>query len=140
MKTELTPPKWVQIFVILLLIWNLMGVFAFVSDVLLDPSTLDQIQQDFRANFPLWTKIVYGLAVGLGSFGTFGLFRRKSWSKNVLAIFLICVIIQMYHSMFIAGAIETFGVSIAKLPTVVVILSLILVWIAQLYRRKGWFI
>ena len=82
MKTELTPPKWVQIFIILLLIWNLMGVFAFVSDVLLYPSTLDQMQQDFRANFPLWTKIVYGLAVGLGSFGTFGLFRRKSWSKN----------------------------------------------------------
>lgn len=42
--------------------------------------------------------------------------------------------------MFIAGAIETFRVSIAKLPTIVVILSLTLVWIAQLYRRKGWFI
>ena len=73
-----------QIFIILLLIWNLIRVFAFVSDVLLDPSTLDKIQQDFRANFPLWTKIVYGLAVGLGSFGTFGLFRRKIWSMKVL--------------------------------------------------------
>ena len=119
-----------QIFIILLLIWNLIGVFAFVSDVLLDPSTLDKIQQDFRANLPLWIKIVYGLAFGLGSFGTFGLFRRKSWSKNVLAISLLCVIIQMYHSMFIGGTIETYGVSIAKLPTIEVILSLTLVWIA----------
>ncbi len=140
MKTELKPPQWMQISVILFFVWNLVGIFAFISDLMLDPSTLDKVQQDFRANFPLWTKIIYGLAVGLGTVGTFGLIRRKSWSKGVLVSSLLCVIIQMYHSMFIAGAIETFGSSIAILPTIVVLLSLCLVWIAQLYGRKGWFI
>ena len=140
MKTELKPPRWMQISVILLFVWNLIGIFAFISDLILDPSTLDQIQQDFRANFPLWTKVIYGLAVGLGTVGTFGLIRRKRWSKGILVISLLCVIIQMYHSMFIAGVIETFGSSIAILPTIVVLLSLCLVWIAQLYGRKGWFI
>lgn len=140
MKTELKPPQWMQISVVLLFVWNLVGIFAFISDLMLDPSTLDQVQQDFRTNFPLWTKVIYGLAVGLGAVGTFGLIRRKSWSKGVLVISLLCVIIQMYHSMFIAGAIETFGSSIAILPTIVVLLSLCLVWIAQLYGRKGWFI
>lgn len=140
MKTELKPPQWMQISVVLLFVWNLVGIFAFISDLMLDPSTLDQVQQDFRTNFPLWTKIIYGLAVGLGTVGTFGLIRRKSWSKGVLVISLLCVIIQMYHSMFIAGAIDTFGSSIAILPTIVVLLSLCLVWIAQLYGRKGWFI
>ena len=140
MKTELKPPRWMQISVILLFVWNLIGIFAFISDLILDPSTLDQIKQDFRANFPLWTKVIYGLAVGLGTVGTFGLIRRKSWSKGILVISLLCVIIQMYHSMFIAGVIETFGSSIAILPTIVVLLSLCLVWIEQLYGRKGWFI
>ena len=140
MKTELKPPQWLQISVILLFIWNLVGIFAFVYDLILDPSTLDEIRQNFLANFPLWTKIVYCLAFGLGSLGTFGLFRLKNWSKGVLAISLLCIIIQMYHSMFIAGAIEIFGASIAILPAVVVNLSLTLVWIAQLYGRKGWFI
>ena len=140
MKTELKPPRWIQISVVLLFVWNLVGIFAFISDLMLDPSPLDQVQQDFRANFPLWTKVIYGLAVGLGTVGTFGLIRRKSWSKGVLVISLLCVIIQMYHSMFIAGAIEIFGSSIAILPTIVVLLSLCLVWIAQLYGRKGWFI
>ena len=140
MKTELKPPQWMQISVVLLFVWNLVGIFAFISDLMLDPSTLDQVQQDFRTNFPLWTKVIYGLAVGLGAVGTFGLIRRKSWSKGVLVISLLCVIIQMYHSMFIAGSIETFGSSIAILPTIVVLLSLCLVWIAQLYGRKGWFI
>ena len=78
MKTELKPPKWFQISVILLFIWNLVGIFTFVYDLILDPSTLDEIRQNFRANFLLWTKIVYGLVVGLGSLGTFGLFRLKS--------------------------------------------------------------
>ena len=81
-----------QIFIILLLIWNLIGVFAFVSDVLLDPSTLDKIQQDFRANFPLWTKIVYGLAFGLGSPGTFRMYRLKKAGRRVFWLFLYSVL------------------------------------------------
>ena len=66
MKTELKPPQWLQISVILLFISNLVGIFAFVYDLILDPSTLDEIRQNFRANFPLWIKIACGLAVGLG--------------------------------------------------------------------------
>ena len=44
MKTELKPPQWLQISVILLFIWNLVGIFAFVYDLILDPSTLDEIR------------------------------------------------------------------------------------------------
>ena len=105
MKTEFKPPQWLQISIIILFIWNLVGIFAFVYDLIPDPSPLDEIRQNFRANFPLWIKIACGLAVGLGSLVTSRLFRRKSRSKGVLAISLLCVIIQMYQSMLIAGAI-----------------------------------
>ena len=58
MKTEFKPPQWLQISIIILFIWNLVGIFAFVYDLIPDPSPLDEIRQNFRANFPLWIKIV----------------------------------------------------------------------------------
>lgn len=138
MKTSQKPPQWIQVIVLLLLIWNFMGIAFFVLDLSIDPSTLDATQQEFRSRFPLWTKIIYGLAVGLGTLGTLGLMQRKLWSKNLLVFSLLFVIIQMYHSLFIAGGLEIFGSSVAIMPTVVIILSLVLVWLAQLFGRKGW--
>ena len=138
MKTSQKPPQWTQVIVLLLLIWNFMGIAFFVLDLSIDPSTLDATQQEFRSRFPLWTKIIYGLAVGLGTLGTLGLMQRKLWSKNLLVFSLLFVIIQMYHSLFIAGGLEIFGSSVAIMPTVVIILSLVLVWLAQLFGRKGW--
>ena len=109
-------------------------------DQTIDPSTLDPIQKEFRTQFPLWTKIVYALAVGFGTIGTVALLRRKKWSKNFLIASLLCVIIQMYHSLFVAGGIETFGSTAAILPGIVIFLALFSVWIADLHKLKGWFI
>ena len=44
MKTELKPPRWMQISVVLLFIWNLVQIFMFIYNLMLDPSTLDQVQ------------------------------------------------------------------------------------------------
>ena len=78
-----------------------MGVLIFLIDQIVDPSTLDAINQEFKSRFPFWTKIVYGLAVSLGKIETLGLLKRKIWAKNILIGSLLCVIVQMYHSLFI---------------------------------------
>lgn len=140
MTKNLNPPTWIKVTVILLLIWNFIGVLSFLMDQTIDPSTLDPIQKEFRTQFPLWTKIVYALAVGFGTIGTMALLKRKKWSKNFLIASLLCVIIQMYHSLFVAGGIETFGSTAAILPGIVIFLALFSVWIADLHKLKGWFI
>jgi hypothetical protein len=45
-------------------------------------------------------------AVSLGFLGSIGLVLRKAWSKSVLVISLISVIIQMYHSFFVANSLD----------------------------------
>lgn len=116
------------------------GCVAFLIDQIVDPSTLDAINQEFKSRFPFWTKIVYGLAVSLGKIETLGLLKRKIWAKNILIGSLLCVIVQMYHSLFIAGAIETFGATKIIFPGIIIFLALFSVWIADLHRIKGWFI
>tara|TARA_Y100000389_G_scaffold122819_1_gene120119 strand:- start:672 stop:1094 length:423 start_codon:yes stop_codon:yes gene_type:complete len=140
MTKNLTPPTWIKVTVILLLIWNFIGILSFLMDQTVDPSTLDPIQKEFRTQFPLWTKIVYAIAVGFGTIGTIALFKIKKWSKKFLIASLLCVIVQMYHSLFVAGGIETFGATAAILPGIVIFLALFSVWIADLHKLRGWFI
>ena len=70
-------------------------------DLLVDLTRLNDAELEFRSRFPLWIKIFYAAAVTLGLHTSTGLVSRKAWSKSVLGISLISVIIQMYQSFFL---------------------------------------
>ena len=100
------PSKRIKAFVMILLVWNLLGVSLFVMDLLVDLTTLNDAELEFRSRFPLWIKMFNAAAVTLGLLGSIGLVFRKAWSKSVLVMSLISVIIQMYHSFFIANSLD----------------------------------
>ncbi len=125
----------------LLLIWDLMGVFFFYQDVTTDVSTMMFSSPEEEALFgmyPLWTKIVYGIAVIAGAIGCLALLLRKKWSRSVLLLSLVAVIIQMTHSLFIAGAIDVYGSEAVTLPLMVIAIGAFLVYYAGFATRKGW--
>ncbi len=129
------PSSKLRILLIVFLIWNFMGIIAFITDMSTDPNTLSAIDLEFSKHFPLWTKAIYGLAVITGTLGTLGLLMRKRWAKTTLGISLLCVIIQMYHSLFIAGAIEVYGTAVVIMPIIVLTVSIVLFRIAQKMHR-----
>ena len=100
------PSKRIKAFVMILLVWNLIGVSIFIMDLLVDLTTLNDAELEFRSRFPLWIKMFNAAAVTLGLLGSIGLVFRKAWSKSVLVMSLISVIIQMYHSFFVANSLD----------------------------------
>ena len=75
-------------------------------DLLVDLTTLNDAELEFRSRFPFWIKMFNAAAVRLGFLVSIGLVLRKAWSKSVLVISLISVIIQMYHSFFVAYSLD----------------------------------
>ena len=47
------PSKRIKAFVMILLVWNLLGVSLFVMDLLVDLTTLNDAELEFRSRFPL---------------------------------------------------------------------------------------
>ena len=140
-KKENKTANWFLILSGILFLWNLMGVAAFFMQI----SITDEAIQGFSAterelynNYSLWTKLVFALAVFGGSLGTLGLLLRKKWSKPVLIVSLLAVIVQMSHSLFIAGAIAVYGSSAAIMPAVTVSISGFLVLFASYGIKQGW--
>ena len=134
------PYNYLKTILIILLVWNIIGILFFLQDVFIDPKILTENQLEFRSRFPFWIKIIYAIAVFGGTIGTFGLIKRKSWSHSIVIVSMLAVIIQMYHSIFIANSLEFLGNSAAILPTVIIVLSIVLAWIAETYKRNNWFI
>ncbi|MDO7603117.1 MAG: hypothetical protein MUQ85_04205 [Flavobacteriaceae bacterium] len=134
------PSKRIKAFVMILLVWNLLGVSLFVMDLLVDLTKLNDAELEFRSRFPLWIKMFNAAAVTLGLLGSIGLVFRKAWSKSVLVMSLISVIIQMYHSFFVANSLDYLGNSEVILSCIIIAGALTLVWIADFYKGKNWFI
>lgn len=134
------PYNYLKTILIILLVWNIIGILFFLQDVFIDPKILTENQLEFRSRFPFWIKIIYAIAVFGGTIGTFGLIKRKSWSHSIVIVSMLAVIIQMYHSIFIANSLEFLGNSAAILTTIIIVLSIVLAWIAETYKRNNWFI
>ncbi|WP_121666432.1 hypothetical protein [Mesonia aquimarina] len=134
-------PTWFLIVSIILLIWNLMGVFAFFNHLLMDAeaiNALPEAEQNLYAKYPLWTEIAYALAVFGGAIGCLGLVLKQKWAKPVLIISLLGVIVQMYHSLFIAKATEVYGPGAIAMPIMVTLFAVFLVWFANYAIKRGW--
>ena len=135
-------PMWFWIVSIFLLLWNIMGVFSFLAHTFISNEALAELpsnERELYSEYPLWTTIVFAIAVIAGLIGTIGLVLKKKWSKMAFIISLLAIIPQMIHNVFFTKSIEVYGaVEAATMPALVVIFGLFLVWFSMLGIRKQW--
>lgn len=124
------------------ILWNIMGVFAFATDIMMSPETLATLspeQQELYASNPAWMKIVYGIATITGLLGAIGLIMRKSWASKLFLVSLIAVILQMGYTIFATNAREVLGNNQALMFPIIVILIAAFLWFyARKGERRGW--
>jgi hypothetical protein len=137
---ESTAPRWLLWAGIALLLWNLMGVGAFVGQWSMTPddiAKLPQMQQDLWNNMPGWAWIAYGIAVGAGTVGAVGIILRKFWATLLFALSLIAVIIQFSYPFLIANAAQG-GIEMLGLPIFIVVIAVVQWLLSRTWQRKGW--
>ena len=135
------PPTWFWVISTIALIWNLMGVAAFIAQVTMDPASLaelDDAQRAFYEATPIWATTAFAVAVFGGTLGCIALLLRKSWAFLMLAICLAGIVVQIGHSLFIGDGIEVFGPQGLILPALTFGIGLALVWFARYSTDQGW--
>ncbi len=134
-------PRWFTITAVLALLWNLMGVMAFVSQMMMTPemvAELPQAEQSFYASVPLWATIAFACAVFGGAFGSIALLMKKTVAEALLILSLIGVTVQMFHSFVISNSFQVFGPGGTIMPAMVVIIAIALVRLAGRSKINGW--
>ena len=138
---SLKPPTWFWIVAALALVWNLLGVFAYLGQVFATPEMLDAMTADQRAlmeNTPAWATGAFAIAVWGGALGCILLLLRKELSKIVFVISLIGILVQMYYNVFMSNSIEVYGPSGLVMPIMVLLVGVGLIWMADMAEKKEW--
>jgi len=126
---------------IIALIWNLMGVFAYITQVNMTPeiiAALPEAEQALYENVPAWVMGVFAIAVFGGSLGCILLLLRKKIATPVFIISLIGIIAQMVYNFGMSKAAEVYGPVGMVMPAMVVLIAIFLVWYSKQATAKGW--
>lgn len=135
-------PKWFWFVSIVFLLWNIMGVLSFFAHTFISDEALGLLspeEQKLYGQYPPWTTVVFAVAVLSGLTGSLGMILKKKWSKRILVISIIAIIIQMSHNVFLTDSIQVYGLGQAiTMPIVVVLTGIVMVWFSDSSIKKGW--
>ena len=134
-------PTWFWVVAVLAVIWNLMGAFAYYSDVTMSPEAmaeLPQVQQDLRAAMPSWVTGLYAIAVFGGLVAAIALVLKNKLAVPLFAVSLAAVVIQMLYVSFGLDAVGLMGTSSLLFPVVIIILGALQLWFSMYAKGRDW--
>jgi len=122
------------------LLWNIMGVAAYLGQAYMTDEVLKLLpegEQAFYNNVPAWVTGAFAIAVFAGVFGCVGLLMRKNWATILFVISLIAVIAQSTYNLFIQKFMEV-PLQHMIWSIVIIVVALFLVWFSRNADKKGW--
>lgn len=134
-------PTWFTVVAAVMLVWNLLGVMAYIAQVTMTPAALavlPEAQRQLYETIPEWATAAFAIAVNGGALGCVLLLLKKNLAALFLQLSLAGVIVQMYHSFFMSRSFEVFGPGGMIMPVMVLIIAIYLVTLAAKARARRW--
>ena len=141
MTNQTKPDTSFWIIGVLALLWNLSGMMTFFMEVFITPEALAALSDAERALYettPVWTKVVFAIAVFGGTLGCIFLLIKKTLAIQLFNISLLAVLIQMSYYLILTKAMEVYGSVVLIMPLLVTAIALFLVWYSKKAMIKGW--
>ncbi|WP_420144017.1 sugar transporter [Sphingobium sp.] len=137
----MSAPRSFTIIAIVLLLWNLMGVMAFVMQYNMDLAVLaetDPAGARIFAAMPGWLWIDYGVAVLAGTVGAASLLAKRKAAVALFLLSLVAVIVQFGYTFLATDLIAAKGVVVAMAFPILIFAITIFQWrYASAQMAKG---
>lgn len=134
-------PRWFKIVAVVALLWNLLGCFAFASDLLLTPEDVAKLpagQQALYAARAGWAVAATAVAVIAGALGCLGLLLGRKWAFPVLLVSLVGILVQDYGLFVLADGAALAGPVAVVMQGIVLAVGVALVLLARKAMARGW--
>ncbi len=132
------PPIWFWIVAALALVWNLMGVGAYLNQMTMDLAALPDAQRGFYASIPAWATAAFAIAVFGGALGSAALLLRQRWAIPTLVVSLLGVVVQVFHSLVLGNGLEIFGTAALAIPSLTLVIGAALIGFAIMSKNRAW--
>lgn len=130
------PPIWFWIVSVLALIWNGLGVMAYLArayatDEMIAALPKEQ-QPEFLVEYPAWYTAAFAIAVFAGTLGCLSLLLRKKIAYGLFVLSALSAIIQHVY-LFINVDMPSM-----VMPIMIIAVCLFLVWFSKHSIAKHW--
>jgi CHASE2 domain-containing sensor protein len=136
------PPTWFWIASILGLLWNALGVFAYLGQAYMTDemkAALPEEQLQLMESTPAWVTAAFAIAVWGGLLGCIFLLVRKRWARPVFMVSLIGILLQIGYSVLMTNAMEVYGlIQALVMPVLVVAIGFLLYFFSGIAIKKLW--
>jgi hypothetical protein len=123
------------------LVWNLIGISAYVDQMTMSPEAMAQLTDAQRQYFetrPAWAASAFAIAVNAGALGCLLLLLRKALAYPVLIVSLAGVIVQNLHAYFLSNGWAAFGPAGVGFVGAVLFVGVYLVRYSANAKAQGW--
>lgn len=130
------PPVWFWIVSVLALIWNGLGVMAYLARAYATDEMIaalpEEQQAEFLMEYPAWYTAAFAIAVFAGVLGCFALLLRKKLAYGLFILSGLSAIIQHIYLFM--------NVDIPSLvmPIMIIVVCLFLIWFSKNAITKHW--
>jgi hypothetical protein len=134
-------PRSFLIIGIVALLWNVMGVVSYITQVTMSPEALTNMPEAEKAlmeSIPAWATGAFAIAVFGGVLACVGLLLKKAWCVPVFLVSLVAIFAQFTYWLFMTNSMEVYGMEVIGMPLVVTVIGIFLVWYSRDAKRKGW--
>lgn len=141
MTTTNKPNTGFWIIAVLALIWNIMGVFQYLSSTLMKDEMMELMTEDQLAlmdSLPSWYTAAFAIAVFSGLLGCLLLLMRRKWAVPVFLVSLLAVLVQMGYWLLATDAMEVYGTQAVIMPLIVIIVAIFLYFYSKGASQKNW--
>lgn len=132
--------KWHKLISILAVVWNLLGVSAYLMHAYMTDEAialLPENEQALYTNIPAWYTAAFAIAVFAGALGSILLLLKKKLATPILILSLIAIFVQMYYNFFVGKSMEVYGPGSVVMPVFVILIGIFLVWYAKKLQKEG---
>jgi len=141
MNTLVKTPAWFYILAAIALVWNAMGIFAYLSTVMMsaeDFAKTPEAMQNLQNATPAWAMAAFATAVFAGTLGCLLLLLKKKLAFIFLFVSLIAVILQMGNFIFLMNGFDVVSQSDKIMTYMIIVVAFLLVWFAKFSDTKRW--
>lgn len=134
------PTTLFWIITVIALIWNIMGVLAYLGQAYMTEEVLNAMsesEQLYHKNVVPWATAAYAAAVFGGALGCLALLLRKKWATFLFVISFIAVLVQATYNFFIQEFLEVEPKQMVW-SLVIIVVAIFLVWFSKDANKKGW--
>lgn len=132
------PPIWFWIISVIALIWNGLGVMAYLGRAFATDEMIaalpEEQQAEFLIEYPSWYTAAFAIAVFCGALGCLALLLRKKWAYVLFVLSALGAIVQ---HVYLFLNVKMSGQTIV-MPILVIIVCLFLIWYAKNAITKSW--